>query len=105
MQLGEHYLRFTSENVIFFFPSGCATVKFAPSFYHVLPKTNSPKTTTEVKINERTPQKEGTRAVAAVSQTKSAPAVTASKITGNNCLKLAHFYFWSEEKEITFALL
>lgn len=60
---------------------GCATVKFAPSFYHVLPKTKAPKTTAEAKVTECTPQKEGAGAVAAVSLTKSAPAVTVPKNT------------------------
>lgn len=84
------------------FISGCATVKFAPSFYHVLPKTKAPKTTAEAKVTECTPQKEGTGAVAAVSLTKSAPAVTVPKNTGNNCLKWPNVSFSSEEKQVIF---
>lgn len=68
------------------FITGCTTVKFAPSFYHVLPKPKPPKAAAEAKIPERTPQKEATGAIAPVNTSKSAPAVTVPKNTGKDCL-------------------
>ncbi|KAM6994457.1 ATPase family AAA domain-containing protein 2 [Tautogolabrus adspersus] len=48
----------------------CSTVRFAPSFYHVLPKQLKPPA--EAKIDEITPQREQAKPTAAVTPTTSA---------------------------------
>ncbi|XP_019112381.2 ATPase family AAA domain-containing protein 2 isoform X2 [Larimichthys crocea] len=58
----------------------CSTVRFAPSYYHVLPKQSKPPA--EAKIADMTPQREPTGPTAAVTPNTSAPAVTILKNTG-----------------------
>ncbi|KAG8010266.1 ATPase family AAA domain-containing protein 2, partial [Nibea albiflora] len=57
----------------------CSTVRFAPSYYHVLPKQFKPA---EAKITDMTPQREPTGPTAAVTPNTSAPAVTILKNSG-----------------------
>ncbi|XP_030250051.1 ATPase family AAA domain-containing protein 2 isoform X5 [Sparus aurata] len=57
--------------------SGGSTVRYAPSFYHVLPKVS--KSPAEAKITDMTPQSEPTGPTAAVTPNTSASAVTVFK--------------------------
>uniref|UniRef100_A0A665TC40 ATPase family AAA domain-containing protein 2 n=1 Tax=Echeneis naucrates TaxID=173247 RepID=A0A665TC40_ECHNA len=59
---------------------GCSTARFAPSFYHVLPK--QPKPPTEAKITDQTPQRCPAGATAAVTSNTSFSSVTTPKTTG-----------------------
>lgn len=69
-----------------FFTSGCSTVRFTPSFYHVLPKPSKP--TAEAKIPDMTSQRsEPTGAAVAVAPTTSASAVTALRNTGKGACR------------------
>ncbi|KAI3361362.1 hypothetical protein L3Q82_013546 [Scortum barcoo] len=52
----------------------CSIVRFAPSFYHVLPVQSKPPA--EAKITETTPQRAPAGPIAAVTPNTSAPAVT-----------------------------
>ncbi|XP_018539421.1 ATPase family AAA domain-containing protein 2 isoform X1 [Lates calcarifer] len=58
---------------------GCSTARFAPSFYHVLPK--QPKPPAEAKITDITPQRDPAGATAAVTPNTSASTVTTPKNT------------------------
>ncbi|XP_070690704.1 ATPase family AAA domain-containing protein 2-like [Pempheris klunzingeri] len=57
----------------------CLNVRFAPSFYHVLPKQSKPPA--EAKITDMTPQRELAGPTAAVTPTTSASAITVLKNT------------------------
>uniref|UniRef100_A0A4W6ECT4 ATPase family AAA domain-containing protein 2 n=1 Tax=Lates calcarifer TaxID=8187 RepID=A0A4W6ECT4_LATCA len=74
---------------------GCSTARFAPSFYHVLPK--QPKPPAEAKITDITPQRDPAGATAAVTPNTSASTVTTPKNTGKNYGSLilnSYFYFF-----------
>ncbi|XP_029361077.1 ATPase family AAA domain-containing protein 2 isoform X2 [Echeneis naucrates] len=60
---------------------GCSTARFAPSFYHVLPK--QPKPPTEAKITDQTPQRCPAGATAAVTSNTSFSSVTTPKTTAH----------------------
>uniref|UniRef100_A0A7N8YB20 ATPase family AAA domain-containing protein 2 n=1 Tax=Mastacembelus armatus TaxID=205130 RepID=A0A7N8YB20_9TELE len=61
---------------------GCATARFAPSFYHVLPK--QPKPPADAKITEMTAQNVPPGATAAFTPNTSVCIVTTPKNTGKN---------------------
>ncbi|KAM9353797.1 ATPase family AAA domain-containing protein 2 [Symphorus nematophorus] len=58
----------------------CSTVRFAPTFYHVLPKQSKPPA--EAKITDMTPQREPTGPTAAVTPSTNASAITTPKNMG-----------------------
>ncbi|XP_056237619.1 ATPase family AAA domain-containing protein 2-like isoform X1 [Seriola aureovittata] len=60
---------------------GCSTARFAPSFYHVLPKQHKPPA--EAKITDMTPQRHQAVATAAVCPNTSASTVTTPKNTAH----------------------
>uniref|UniRef100_A0A3Q1CXN7 ATPase family AAA domain-containing protein 2 n=1 Tax=Amphiprion ocellaris TaxID=80972 RepID=A0A3Q1CXN7_AMPOC len=60
---------------------GCSNARFAPSYYHVLPK--QPKSPAEAKITDVTPQREPVGNTVAVTPTASSSAVTTPKHTGS----------------------
>lgn len=64
------------------FLAGGSTVRYAPSFYHVLPKVS--KSPAEAKITDMTPQSEPTGPTAAVTPNTSASAVTVFKNSGKD---------------------
>uniref|UniRef100_A0AAQ5WX55 ATPase family AAA domain-containing protein 2 n=1 Tax=Amphiprion ocellaris TaxID=80972 RepID=A0AAQ5WX55_AMPOC len=66
---------------------GCSNARFAPSYYHVLPK--QPKSPAEAKITDVTPQREPVGNTVAVTPTASSSAVTTPKHTGKNGVNTA----------------
>ncbi|XP_058503752.1 ATPase family AAA domain-containing protein 2-like isoform X2 [Solea solea] len=60
---------------------GCSAARFAPSFYHVLPK--QPKPSTEAKSTDVTPQRDPSGATATVTPTTNTSAVTTPKPTAH----------------------
>uniref|UniRef100_A0A4W6ECW0 ATPase family AAA domain-containing protein 2 n=1 Tax=Lates calcarifer TaxID=8187 RepID=A0A4W6ECW0_LATCA len=60
---------------------GCSTARFAPSFYHVLPK--QPKPPAEAKITDITPQRDPAGATAAVTPNTSASTDSNTETEGN----------------------
>uniref|UniRef100_A0A4W6EDW3 ATPase family AAA domain-containing protein 2 n=1 Tax=Lates calcarifer TaxID=8187 RepID=A0A4W6EDW3_LATCA len=65
---------------------GCSTARFAPSFYHVLPK--QPKPPAEAKITDITPQRDPAGATAAVTPNTSASTVTTPKNTERSARRM-----------------
>ncbi|XP_008285122.1 ATPase family AAA domain-containing protein 2 [Stegastes partitus] len=58
---------------------GCSNARFAPSYYHVLPK--QPKSPAEAKVTDMTPQREPVGITVAVTPSASSSAVTTPKHT------------------------
>lgn len=65
---------------LFLTTTGCSTGRFAPSFYHVLPKQHNPPA--EAKLNDMTPKGEPAGATAAVTPNATASTVTTPKHLG-----------------------
>ncbi|XP_063735979.1 ATPase family AAA domain-containing protein 2-like isoform X2 [Eleginops maclovinus] len=78
-ELDEDFEKICEESKVSRNARGCATVQFAPSFYHVLPKLS--KSPTDAKTTEKTPQSEPAQSTAAACLNTSASSVTTPKNT------------------------